>query len=120
MNKQGKFWGNTTSLFNRNNVEVHRIEGRKGGYSSEHRHIAKFNMFYVDGGVITLRVWKDPSGKVDETILRKGEMSIVAPGYFHKFEVIKDCVVYEVYWVELNESDIERRVCGGTSSKNNP
>ena len=117
MNKQGKFWGNTISLFNKNNVEVHRIEGRKSGYSSEHRHIAKFNMFYVDGGVITLKVWKDPSGKVDETMLRKGEMSIVSPGYYHQFMVMEDCVVYEIYWVELDEKDIERRNSGGSGSE---
>ena len=112
-NTQGKFWGKTTSLFNKNNVEIHRIVGEKGGYSSEHKHTAKFNMFYVESGRIEVSVWKDPSGNVDSTILKKGEMSIVDPGYFHKFEVKEDCVVYEVYWVTLNEKDIERRNSGG-------
>ena len=114
MNKQGKFWGSTISLFNKNNVEIHRIEGEKGGYSSEHRHTAKSNLFYVEAGRICLSVWKDPSDEADSTTLDKGEMSIVAPGYFHKFEIVKDCVVYEVYWVELDEKDIERRTSGGT------
>ena len=112
-NTQGKFWGKTTSLFNKNNVEIHRIVGARGGYSSEHKHTFKFNMFYVESGRIELSVWKDPSGNVDSTILSKGEMSIVDPGYFHKFEVKEDCVVYEVYWVELDSKDIERRNSGG-------
>jgi len=111
--KQGKLWGETTSLFNKNNVEIHRLSGKKSGYSSEHKHRFKFNMFYVESGEIEVIVWKDPSGKVDSTILSKGEMSIVEPGYFHKFEVKEDCIVYEVYWVELNSKDIERRNSGG-------
>ena len=30
-NKQGKIWGNTKPLFNKNNVEIHRIEVDSGG-----------------------------------------------------------------------------------------
>ena len=33
-NIQGKIWGKTQGLFNKNNVEIHRIETNKGGFCS--------------------------------------------------------------------------------------
>ena len=38
LHKQGKVWGQTQPLFNKNNVEIHRIETNKGGYCSKHKH----------------------------------------------------------------------------------
>ena len=37
-NIQGKIWGKTQALFNKNNVQIHRIETKKGGYCSKHKH----------------------------------------------------------------------------------
>jgi len=51
---------------------------------------------------------------VDETILNKGELSIVKPGLYHSFEALTDCVCYEIYWTELKHDDIERRTVGGS------
>lgn len=113
MIKHGKFWGNTSALFHKNNVEINRIEGSKGGYSSEHMHKAKFNMFYVESGKLCITVWKDPSGKPDETILLKGDITVVPPEVYHKFKVLEDCVAFEVYWTELREDDIIRKNSGG-------
>ena len=108
----GKVWGTTSSLFNKNNVEIHRLEGTKGGYSSEHKHRAKYNKFLVEAGSIEVVCWKGAEGP-DRVVLHPGQSCTVSPGVFHQFKVIEDCVVYEIYWVDLREDDIERRTVGG-------
>jgi quercetin dioxygenase-like cupin family protein len=113
MRKSGKFWGETSPIFNKNNVEIHRLEGNPGGYSSKHKHHAKYNMFLVEDGNIEITTWKDPSGQPDVTYLEAGDTCVVPPGLFHKFTVISQCIVYEIYWVELREDDIEREDSGG-------
>jgi len=113
MEKQGKFWGVTSPVFHKNNVEINRIEGQAGGYSSEHCHRAKFNMFFVEKGRLEVTAWKCESGKPDISVLKEGETCTVPPGYYHKFKVVENCVVYEIYWVELRPDDIERRTVGG-------
>jgi mannose-6-phosphate isomerase-like protein (cupin superfamily) len=115
MEIQGKVWGSTSPLFCKNNVEIHRIEGVKGGYCSWHKHLAKYNRFFVESGIIKVTVQKDyGSGTLEDvTILLPGQQTTVAPGEYHKFEVVEDCVAYEIYWVELNPKDIERLTVGG-------
>jgi quercetin dioxygenase-like cupin family protein len=111
MAKQGKIWGNTESLFNRNNVSIHRIEGQKGGYCSKHRHEAKWNKFYVEAGELKIEQWS--GDMVDVTVLKAGESCEVAPGVYHRFSVLRDCVAYEIYWVSLDAEDITRVDQGG-------
>lgn len=113
----GKVWGQTSPIFCKNNVEIHRIEGRKGGYCSKHRHWAKFNMFFMEKGKLKITVVKDyGSGVLDDiTIIGPGQHTIVPPGQYHQFEILEDCIAYEIYWVELDPSDIERETIGGTT-----
>jgi len=115
MKKQGKVWGETARIFAGNNVEIHRIVGNKGGYSSRHSHLHKHNMFFVESGVLQITEWKKDSGTVDITTLRNCESCVVPPGSEHKFEVIEDCIAYEIYWVTLDPSDIERENHGGVA-----
>lgn len=111
---QGKVWGQTEKLFCKNNVEFHRIEAKKGGYSSKHKHVSKFNAFYIEKGKLKIKIWKNDYDLVDETILQTGQLTVVKPGEFHAFEAIEDTVAYEIYWVELRENDIVRENVGGT------
>ena len=113
MEVQGKFWGSTSPLFNKNNVEINRIAANKGGFSSVHKHKAKYNLFFVESGKLQIVTWKDPSGNPDTTELKHGDTCTVAPGLFHQFKVLEDCVAYEVYWTELDVNDIERKNSGG-------
>ena len=113
MNKTGKVWGNTKDIFSKNNVEVHRIFGKKNGYCSKHRHEHKYNLFFVERGSIKVSIWKE-YGLVDETILEDQEKTVVDPGQYHQFEIlIDDTVAFEIYWVELDSKDIEREDVGG-------
>jgi len=113
MKKQGKAWGETATLFEGNNVEVHRIVGRSGGFCSVHKHQHKYNMFFVESGTLKITEWKDDSGTVDETLLKSMDSCVVPPGNKHKFDVLEDCVAFEIYWVTLNPKDIQREVYGG-------
>lgn len=113
MIKQGKVWGSTQELFFKNNVEIHRIETKKGGFCSKHKHRHKYNAFFVESGSIKVKVWKNDYDLVDEITLSKGDMTTVKPGEFHLFESVEDSVVYEIYWVELLKDDIDRETVGG-------
>ena len=113
LHKQGKAWGNTQSLFNKNNVEIHRIEIDKGGYCSKHKHDYKYNCFYVEKGKLKITAWKNDYDLVDVTILTDGEATTVPPREYHMFNALENCVCYEIYWVELSKDDIVRENCGG-------
>lgn len=43
---RGKIWGNTATIFDKNNVQIARIEVKKGGYCSNHLHNHRY---YVCG-----------------------------------------------------------------------
>lgn len=113
MKVQGKVWGKTQAIFKNSNFEFHRIEAKKGGFSSKHRHVYKFNAFYVERGKLKITIYETDYDLVDETIISTGELTIVKPGNYHKFEALEDTICYEIYWVELNHSDIERENVGG-------
>ena len=108
----GKVWGKTSPLFNKNNVEIHRIEAKAGHQCSEHKHVHKYNAFFIESGKMQIKVWKNNYDLVDVTEIGPGEMAIVDPGEFHQFIAIEDTIAYEIYWVELLVDDIERRSVG--------
>lgn len=113
MNVQGKIWGKTELLFNKNNVEVHRITGKLGGYCSKHLHESKFNMFFVEKGRLKIKTWMDYD-LVDETTLEEDQQCIISPKVPHMFEVLEDdTIAFEIYWVELDSKDIQRENVGG-------
>lgn len=113
MDKQGKIWGHTSEIFNKNNVEVHRIVGDANTHCSKHKHEHKFNMFFVESGSMTVKRWKNDYDLVDTTILDDGQSCVVPPGEFHQFFVKDSCVAYEFYWVEISPKDIIRESVGG-------
>lgn len=110
---QGKVWGKTETLFLGNNVEVNRIEARKGGFCSRHKHVAKANMFRVESGRLIIRQWKLDYDLCDETIIGPGESCVVPAGEYHQFEALEDTVALEIYWATLAPNDIVRESVGG-------
>ena len=102
-------------LFLRNNVEIHRMEILPGTHCSKHRHLCKFNMFFVESGVLGVRIWKNSYNLVDEVRLLHGESCVIPPGEFHQFFVEGNYPVtaYEIYWTELSPLDIQRDGVGG-------
>ena len=110
--KNGKVWGETECLFFKNNVEIHRIEIKKGAKCSKHKHDHKYNGFYIESGKLKIISYKNDYDLVDETIIKKGESTVSPPMEYHQFECIEDCVAYEIYWVELSQNDITRENVG--------
>lgn len=109
---EGKIWGTTELIESNANLEFHRIESKKGGSSSKHKHISKWNGFFVVSGKMIIRVWKNDYDLIDETILSAGQYTKVSPGQYHQFESLEDTVAFELYWVELDRNDIVRETIG--------
>ena len=113
---QGKVWGHTTPLFNKNNVELHIAEIKKGGFCSKHMHRFKYNRFVVLKGKLKVTIWKDYGNGnelKDISMLGISQECTVNPGDYHKFEAEEDTTVLEIYWVALDGSDIVREDHGG-------
>ena len=112
MIKEGKVWGQTIPLLQSRAIEIHRINVNLGGYCSKHAHQSKFNAFYVISGELEIKRWKQYK-LVDSTHLFDGDLSIVPPGEYHQFEAHQETEALEIYWTELNHSDIIRETIGG-------
>ena len=113
MKVQGKVWGKTQDIFKNANFELHRIEVVKGGFCSTHKHNHKFNAFFIEKGKMKITIYETDYELIDETIISSGDLTIVKPGNYHKFEALEDTIAYEVYWVELQFKDIDRKNVGG-------
>lgn len=112
MNKQGKIWGSTSEIFNKNNVSICRIHINEGSCCSKHYHDHKHNTFYVESGKVKIQEWKNDYNLLDETVLIAGEMCVVPPKTYHRFIGIENSIVYEIYHVELDNHDIIREDIG--------
>ena len=111
-NKAGKIWGETELILANNSLEFHRIDYKKGGVCSKHKHEWKWNGFYVVSGQMKVSVWAKDYDLVDETILNAGDFTAVKPGLFHTFEGLEDGVAFELYWANFSHNDIVRENTG--------
>lgn len=111
----GKVWG-TTELKQRTPlIEVHRLSILPLRQCSMHRHLVKWNDFYVLSGRLTIEVHKNDYDLVDVTELGPGDYTTVKPGDFHRFLTgAVGCECLEIYHiVPWTGEDIERRGVGG-------
>ena len=111
-NIAGKIWGQTELIHKNGVLEFHRIDFKKGGVCSKHKHSYKWNGFYVVSGKMKISVWQKDYDLVDVTILNPGDFTAVKPGLYHTFEGIEDGVAFELYWAEFNHNDIQRENVG--------
>lgn len=112
LSKQGKIWGYTQEIFNKNNVSINRIYIKKNSKCSKHLHNYKTNIFWVESGEILVEEWKKEYDLIDKTNLKSGECCSILPGTYHRFTGIEDSVVYEIYYTELSNDDIVREDTG--------
>lgn len=118
--KSGKVWGETSMVQSGDSWEVHHIHAMTGGYSSVHRHVGKWNLFYVITGRLKIRRWKTDYDLIDETILGPGEQCHVPPGEYHQFQALENSHAVEVYFVKIDADDIDRVDCGGMEPAQKP
>jgi mannose-6-phosphate isomerase-like protein (cupin superfamily) len=109
---EGKAWGKTEEIFSAGALSIHHLEIQAGGFSSEHRHRAKNNWFYILAGKLAITIWQ-PSSKADLTVLEVGQSTRIPAGAWHQFKALTDVQALELYWTELDTADIERRSEGG-------
>ena len=116
--KHSKVWGQVerveTDGFSKF-VDVLHI--KPGGYSSEHWHENKSNLFHVLSGRLELRQWTPRLSEggeiVDVTTLGPGEATTIPCRVWHQFKAIEETVVIEICDGGV-ETDIKRRTQGGT------
>tara|TARA_B100000287_G_scaffold360493_1_gene352931 strand:+ start:708 stop:1097 length:390 start_codon:yes stop_codon:yes gene_type:complete len=111
-NIAGKIWGSTELILANSSLEFHRIDYKKGGVCSKHKHEYKWNGFYCMSGKMKIRVWQKDYDLIDETILNPGDFTAVKPQLFHSFEGLEDGVAFELYWAEFRHNDIQRESVG--------
>ena len=111
--KQGKVWGTTELIIKTESFEVHRIEVKKGGYCSTHKHEYKHNMFFVECGLLKVHVFKKDYDLEDVTELGEREKTDIKPNENHYFEAATNVVAYEIYYTEPIGVDIIRKNHGG-------
>lgn len=112
MNWQGKIWGRTATIIETPFFSAHYLDIEKGGFCSQHRHQAKYNIFLLIDGQLEITIFR-PDGLEDITILEPGQTSEIRPGVYHKFRALETSRALEIYRVELDPEDIERRTRGG-------
>jgi mannose-6-phosphate isomerase-like protein (cupin superfamily) len=112
----GKVWGTTEEIEANGVLEFHRIEMEAGGVCSKHKHEFKWNGFFVEEGIMKIRVWQNDYDLIDETTLGPGQYMKVKPGVYHQFECIQSGIAYELYWAEFNKHDIVRETVGKKNS----
>lgn len=112
MKKNGKVWGCTSEIFNKNNVSINRLNIKKGSCCSKHFHQYKYNTFFVESGKILIQEWKNEYELIDETILSNGEICAVPPNTYHRFVGLENSIIYEIYHTELSSADIIREDTG--------
>jgi len=116
---EGKVWGNTRTIFNKNNTMINYLVLNKGhSWCSKHYHAHRYNMFYLISGKVNIQVWKNDYDLIDETLLMPEQGTFVQIGEKHRFEVLEDSVMLEIYWVELDPRDIIREDVGGIEKIN--
>lgn len=106
-----KAWGTDQCIKQNASFELHRISIMPGGFCSRHRHQHKWNGFLVESGKMTLMVWRESQPTVIE--LSAGDYAEVEPGRLHQFMCDGKVVAYEMYWTQLDASDIVRESTGG-------
>lgn len=112
----GKIWGSTQLIDEHAFGSFHRAEVKAGFCCSRHHHATKWNGFFVESGVLNIRLYQ-PNGIEDVTQLLPGDYLKVAPGVVHRFECEEDCVLFETYWPSLSHDDIVRVDVGGRTSR---
>jgi mannose-6-phosphate isomerase-like protein (cupin superfamily) len=115
-NITGKVWGDTSVIIQNPLVELHKINIKAGYKCSEHKHVHKWNGFYVISGTLEIHVRKNNYELTDVTTLRAGDFTTVSPGEFHWFNCISDCVALELYYPESLSEDIVRKSVGGRTT----
>jgi quercetin dioxygenase-like cupin family protein len=102
-------WGQSYLLYQDVGSALYRIEGKRGGASSMHRHAIKSNSFHVLSGRLAIH----SNDGMKHTIF-PGQWFFVPAGMWHRMIFLEDTVGYEFYTGQIDLQDIERIEQGWT------
>lgn len=115
--QETKVWGSVQHVFD-GPVQVSLLRVSAGTFCSLHRHKTRWNQFQVVRGKIYVVLYFDDLSVKEKITLRTGERATVPPGVLHRFEVLADGQVVEIYWTADGSAasldDIERVREGGS------
>ena len=108
MHKQSKKWGETSLIFDNNNIHIYQAKINKDQLCSKHYHKYKHNLFFVQTGTLEVRVWHDD--QMQTHILSSEDKLSIPPGLWHQFKAIDECIILEIYYTEILHNDIIRYI----------
>lgn len=119
MTWEKKVWGEVTHLFASDRAAVSFLRLKRGYRCSRHYHSQRANQFVVLSGVVVVEEW---SGEVrEENTLTAGQVHTVLSLVVHRFRVIEDGEMIELYWPDrggtVQLDDIVRLDEGGPAVK---
>ncbi len=122
---EDKCWGNVVHMFSDSGAAVSHLNVKRGTRCSRHYHEDRANAFYVLSGKIVIEEWEtgledfDPDLKTLK-ILKAGDHYTVPSMVIHRFRVLEDGQLIEVYWPDrggaCRADDICRLDTGGLDS----
>jgi len=103
--EEEKVWGSVTHLFQSNKAAISLLDVKAGFCCSRHYHKFRVNQFTSLSCVVAIQWWMDNMPPI-ETVIHPGETYVVLAGIVHRFRVLKDGELLEVYWPKDSESVI--------------
>jgi len=108
MERTHKSWGEKWNLFQNDLCEVSILYLQPNERCSWHKHMAKYNQFFVIEGEIFI--------KTETGIARVGKNQIFTtkPGEYHEFQTHElPATIQEIMFVRYDSEDIQRVTTGG-------
>lgn len=123
--EEKKIWGSVTHLFSNKYACVSMLQVERGSWCSIHYHNDRANQFAVVEGKIIVSLYgmneRPNLRNIDRIPLSKGEVYSVPSKVWHRFEVIEQGHLVEVYWPDrggvCDFADIVRFCEGGRSGE---
>lgn len=109
MERTKKTWGEKWNFFQNDLCEVSHLKLEPWQRCSWHKHISKFNLFYVLHGKLFMKL------EDGECLCEPGQIFTTSPNEWHEFRTREDgAEIIEVMYVKYDPHDIERKLVGGS------
>jgi len=114
---EDKCWGRVHHVFASRHAAVSHLKLDEGFRCSMHRHDERANQFCVHEGAVVIEVWDSVTAAKTMHLLHPGDVFVVPSGIWHRFRVLQNGTMTEVYWPDqggvVRIADIEREDNGG-------
>lgn len=111
-----KVWGKTRHLFCTPHAAMSHLIVEKGSWCSKHTHRERANVFWCLSALVEIEEW-ELNGDILVTLLEPGDVYEVPSGVPHRFRVLEDGEMIEVYYADrggiVSIDDIDREELGG-------